>query len=179
MNIHELFTLRAAYTEGQREALALFRSEFDRALRQPELWSPLRVRLDSTGKVSAHRELYGEVRLRTCPEPLGSLLTYGFTVCARRVRDARGGLYSVSSEPARAPTQLVLLVRPCDIVGAAADCETVLDWSALRRRVARETLRDVRAGLAERREELQRLRKEYRAQAEYARALQEEARVGK
>lgn len=173
MDMHELVTLRAAYTHAQKDALALFRAEFDQALQRPELWRPLRVQCDREGRVNAHRQVYGEVRLITCPEPLGSLLTYGFTVCARRVRDVHGDLYVVTSESARTPTQLVLLVRPCDTVGAVSDCKTVLDWSPLRRRAARAELAEVREQLAERREELRRLRAEYRELRVRAAVLQE------
>lgn len=176
MDMHELVTLRAAYTRAQKDALALFRAEFSRLIQQPECWGPLRVQRDARGKVNAHRTLYGAVRMLAPSEPFCSLLTYGFTVQSR-LRDAHGGLYNVSSE--HGPKGTTLLVWPCTATGAEPEGETPLDWSELRRHAAREELRELRESLAERREEIQRLRAEYRRQVEYARSLRELARVGK
>lgn len=124
MEPYELLALRNAYNQAQREALALFRAEFSRLIQQPECWGPLRVRRDVRGKVSAHRTLYGEVRMLAPSEPFCSLLVYGFTVQSR-LRDAHGGLYSVSSE--HGPKGTTLLVWPCTVTGAEPEGETPLD----------------------------------------------------
>lgn len=173
MDMHELVTLRAAYTRAQKDALALFRLEFKRLIQQPEHWGPLWVRADDSAKINEHRTLFGEVRLRTPSEPFCSLLTYGFVVQAR-VRDAHGELYNVSSEQERDTT--TLLVWSCSTVDAVPDCETPLDWSELRRCVARQELEGVKDQLVERREELRRLREEYRELSARAHALREAAK---